>query len=102
RNVLRQMNRLLQADFRLDDWRHQAFFNTAESRIEMHLQATTGTLVSWPGSSRYFAPGETILTECSYKYEPQDFADLLAAAGYGALRHWTDQNGWFSTFHARA
>lgn len=102
RNVLLQMNRLLQSDFQLEHWRHEARYNERESRIEMHLQATRGVLVNWPGSSRYFAPGDTILTECSYKYEPQDFADLLAAAGYGAVHHWTDDRGWFSIFHARA
>lgn len=102
RNVLLQLNRLLRTDFRLDDWEHVARYDEAESRIEMHLRARTGVLVSWPGSDRYFAPGETLLTECSYKYQPAHFADLLAAAGYGAIRHWTDARGWFSVFHARA
>lgn len=102
RNVLLRLNHLLGTDFHLDEWEHLARYDKAASRIEMHLQARTGALVNWPGCSRYFAPGETLLTECSYKYQPADFADLLAAAGYGAIRHWTDTRGRFSVFHARA
>lgn len=102
RNVLLRLNHLLATDFRLEDWEHVARYDTQESRIEMHLRARTGVLVNWPGCSRYFAPGETLLTECSYKYEPAHFADLLVAAGYGAIRHWTDARGWFSVFHAQA
>ncbi len=102
RNVLLQLNQRLGADFRLEDWDHEARYNRDASRVEMHLRAREAVLVSWPGASREFAPGETLLTECSYKYEPEDFAALLADAGYGAIRHWTDTRGWFSVFHARA
>lgn len=102
RNVLLQLNRLLGTDFRLDEWDHFACYNEAASCIEMHLRARVGMMVSWPGANRYFSPGDTLLTECSYKYQPADFAELLAAAGYGEISHWTDADGWFSVFHARA
>lgn len=102
RNVLLQLNRLLGTDFRLDEWDHCARYNEAASCIEMHLRARVDVRVSWPGASRHFAPGDTLHTECSYKYQPADFAELLAAAGYGEISHWTDADGWFSVFHARA
>jgi L-histidine N-alpha-methyltransferase len=100
-NVLRHANRLAGTDFRVEDWRHVAFFNRAESRIEMHLEARRALEVRWPGGGRRFAAGERIHTENSYKYTLASFGALLAAAGYGALRSWTDQRGWFAMFLAR-
>lgn len=102
RNLLLHLNRLLGADFCLSDWRHRVRFNERASCIEMHLQACREVTVHWPGHERRFAPNETIHTENSYKYRPQDFAGLLHQAGFGDIEHWTDANGWFSVFHARA
>ncbi|GAA5234136.1 L-histidine N(alpha)-methyltransferase [Verticiella sediminum] len=102
RNLLLHLNRVLRADFALADWRHLACFDAARSRVEMHLQANAPVTVNWPGHSREFSAGETIHTECSYKYEPTDFAALLDAAGFNDIAHWTDAQGWFSVFHARA
>lgn len=101
RNLLLHVNRLLRTDFDVSDWRHHACFDTAHSRMEMHLVATRAVTVNWPGRCRIFAAGETIHTECSYKYQPADFASLLDAAGFSDVAHWTDPNGWFSVFHAR-
>lgn len=101
RNVLLHLNRIVRTDFDLADWKHVARFDAEHSRIEMHLQAQRSVAVNWPGRCRVFASGETIHTECSYKYRPQDFAGMLDAAGFTDVEHWTDPNGWFSVFHAR-
>lgn len=101
-NLLRHLNRLLGTDFEVRDWRHRAFFNTEKSRIEMHLEARSDLVVRWPGAQRSFAQGQRIHTENSYKYTPQAFCDLLAQAGFGAARVWTDARGWFAVMHARA
>lgn len=100
-NVLEHLNRLIGADFRPEQWRHLAFFNSAQSRIEMHLEARTALSVHWPGGQRRFARGERIHTENSYKYSPARFAGLLAEAGFGDIHHWTDRRSWFAIFHAR-
>jgi len=31
---------------------------------------------------------------------PADFEALLGKAGFGAMRHWTDDQGWFAVFLA--
>ncbi len=102
RNLLPHLNQLAGTDFRLADWRHVAFFNTEESRIEMHLQALRPLLVRWPGGERRFAGGERIHTENSYKWRQADFAALLKAAGFAQTQAWTDERGWFAVFWARA
>ncbi|MEO6354035.1 MAG: L-histidine N(alpha)-methyltransferase [Burkholderiaceae bacterium] len=101
-NLLHHLNHLLGADFSVRDWQHQAFYSPQQSRIEMHLEARRPLIVRWTGGQRHFAEGERIHTENSYKYTRQSFAELLGAAGFGALRSWTDAQGWFAVMHARA
>lgn len=98
RNLLLHLNQQVNTDFEIIHWRHVAFFNSAESRIEMHLEAQQDQLVSWPGGSRRFAAGERIHTENSYKWTLDGFAQLLQRAGFTRLRHWTDERGWFAVF----
>jgi dimethylhistidine N-methyltransferase len=102
RNLLLHTNALLGSDFAPARWRHLAFFNDAESRIEMHLQADGAQTVRWPGGERTFADGERVHTENSYKWHPADFDALLREAGFGATQHWSDERGWFSVFFAPA
>jgi L-histidine Nalpha-methyltransferase len=102
RNLLLHVNRLLGADFAPAAWRHVGLYNAAESRIEMHLQATGAQTVRWPGGERAFSDGERLHTENSYKWEPGAFEALLREAGFGEVRHWTDAQGWFSVFWAPA
>ena len=102
RNALRHLNRMIGSDFDPAQWRHVAFFNEAESRIEMHLEAREPLAVSWPGGARRFAAGERIHTENSCKYTVERFTTLLAAAGFAEIRPWTDDRGWFAVFWATA
>lgn len=101
KNLLRHVNRLLGSDFRVQDWQHLAFFNTEQSRIEMHLQAQRALTVRWPGAERVFVEGERIHTENSYKYQAANFDALLREAGFSQIRVWTDERGWFAVFWAQ-
>ncbi|CAM3460574.1 L-histidine N(alpha)-methyltransferase [Bordetella flabilis] len=101
-NLLRHVNRIVRTDFDLSQWQHVAYFNEARSRIEMHLRARTDVTLTWPGGQRRFAAGERIHTEDSYKYRPQAFKAMLARAGFGQVRYWTDAREWFAVFCARA
>lgn len=101
-NLLRHLNRLIESDFRPEEWRHVAFFDIERSRIEMHLEARRDLVVRWPGGSRSFRGGERIHTENSCKYTLEGFAELLRAAGFDATTHWTDPNGWFAVYWAPA
>jgi len=100
KNLLLNINELLGSDFDLRRWRHVALFNTAQSRIEMHLEATSEQVVCWPGHERHFQVGERIHTECSYKYTEEGMAALLRQAGFRHIKCWTDPNKWFAVFWA--
>lgn len=95
-NVLARANRELGADFDLSSFQHQARYDEAAGRIEMHLVSRKRQRVSINGHRFAFACGESIITEHSYKYSLSDFSALAAGAGLEVLRVWTDEQGWFS------
>jgi dimethylhistidine N-methyltransferase len=98
RNLLLHINRLAGTDFELAHWQHVGRFDTALSRIEMHLQATRDVTVRWPGGHRKFAAGERIHTENSYKWTQAGFEQLLSQAGFGAATAWTDPDKRFAVY----
>lgn len=100
KNLLRNVNDLLTADFDVRQWRHVALFNTRQSRIEMHLEAMCSLTVGWPGQTRHFLAGERIHTESSYKYTLETMTALLKQSGFRHVRHWTDPQHWFAVFWA--
>jgi dimethylhistidine N-methyltransferase len=101
-NILRQINRLIGSDFEPRQWQHVGLYDTARSRVEMHLQAREDLVARWPEGARAFAAGERMHTENSCKYSIEGFASLLQQAGFAAPMHWTDPNGWFAVFWAPA
>lgn len=100
KNLLCNVNELLGTDFDVRQWCHVALFNTAQSRIEMHLEAQCDVTVRWPGQARHFLAGQRIHTESSYKYTPDSMTELLRQAGFSEIRHWSDPKGWFAVFWA--
>lgn len=94
-NMLVRLNRELGADFDHSLFRHQAFFNDAASRIEMHLESPAPQRVTIAGERICFAAGETIWTESSYKYDVDALRVLVIAAGFEITRLWTDARELF-------
>jgi L-histidine Nalpha-methyltransferase len=95
-NLLRRINHELGADFDLERFRHKAFFNRAQHRIEMHLESCAAQNVLLCDRVIAFAAGETIHTESSYKYTVESFQALAAKAGWSPAAVWTDPKGYFS------
>jgi len=101
RNILVHVNRLIGADFDPMQWDHVAFYDEAQARIEMHLQARSAQSVHWAGGSRAFPAGTRIHTEFSHKHTPAGITALLAEAGFHQVRIWTDAQDWFAVVLAR-
>src|SRR5699024_8566029 len=95
KNMLTHINRALSADFKVDQFRHRAFFNEAESRIEMHLVSTKKQEVDIAGRSVSFRQGESIHTENSYKYTLPELKKLVAG-WFEVEQIWTDAKKLFS------
>lgn len=101
-NLLRRINRELRADFDLAGFAHRALFDRAKSRVEMHLVSLRTQEVRLGGESLRFTAGETIHTENSYKYRPEDFEALATRSGWLRETMLTDPNGLFALFALRA
>ena len=96
RNILVRLNRELGAGFDVDRFEHEARWNEAESRVEMHLVARERAVVASNGFNVELEPGETIWTESSYKYAPGDAVTMGERAGFVAGGAWTDDEWPFS------
>ncbi|BCD97370.1 L-histidine N(alpha)-methyltransferase [Marinagarivorans cellulosilyticus] len=97
-NVLSRINRELQCDLNISDFEHYAFYNPVEGCIEMHLVSQSHQKVSIAGTAITFNSGETIHTESSYKYTPQEFMQLAQSAGWLVERTWLADDAMFSTY----
>jgi dimethylhistidine N-methyltransferase len=101
RNLLVRLNREAGADFDLSAFRHEAVWNDAASRIEMHLVSTREQTVRLQGQEVHFDTSETIHTENSYKHTAEALAQIASAAGWRVHRSWTDPNELFGVFLLR-
>ena len=94
-----QFTKALFCDFDLDQFRHRAVFNEAESRVEMQLVSTASQNVELAGHTIHFAKNEVITTEYSYKYNPEIFRELALCTGWTPVKSWTDSKRWFSVHY---
>jgi L-histidine Nalpha-methyltransferase len=95
-NLLERMNRELDADFDLDRFEHDAFYNEAAGRIEIYIRSLADQIVIVAGRAIRFSAGERIHTEDSCKYTVAEFQRLAAQAGFRSAEHWTDPQELFS------
>jgi L-histidine N-alpha-methyltransferase len=103
RNVLRVINRELDADFDVDAFEHVAFFDREREWIEMRLRACSRqrvTIGALPLTVE-FAPREELRTEISAKFTRTRLEGDLAAAGMELAGWFTDEREWFATALAR-
>ena len=98
RNVLRVLNRELQADFEPEDFDHIALFDSKHEWIEMRLRARREhtTMVRALDLAVHFRAGEEVRTEISAKFTPQRLEGDLAAAGLELVRWLTDPEELFA------
>jgi len=94
-NMLAHLNQALGATFDVSRFRHVAFFNDEASRIEMHLESRVSQEVRVADTMVHFDAGETIHTECSYKYDEQRLRTLVEGSGFCIDTLYTDTREWF-------
>jgi dimethylhistidine N-methyltransferase len=108
RNILVRLNRELGANFRPDRFAHRSIWNSAESRIEMHLESIPPQRIHIPSDVAHPAlnlsvsAGETIHTENSYKFTEPTIRALLSSAGFVPTRVFSDTQDLFAVTLARA
>ena len=101
-NLLRRINRELDADIPVEAFHHQARWNDMMGRIEMHLIATRDVDFSIEGRPFSFRRGQSIHTENSHKYGPRGARLLLLAGGWTPLAEWNAPGEDFALILAEA
>ncbi len=104
RNVLRVLNRELDADFEIDAFRHVALWDAQHEWIEMRLRADKPMTVRVRALDLtvHFAAGEELHTEVSAKFRRAGLERELVAAGLAPRRWWTDPGARFAESLAEA
>lgn len=97
-NLLARINRELGANFDLRRFTHEARWNEAERRIEMHLLSQGKQTVEIHALQRSyaFAAGESIWTESSHKFCLEELDDFAHGSGFTPARVWVDQEWPFA------
>jgi dimethylhistidine N-methyltransferase len=104
-NLLNRMNQELDADFDLGRFEHRARWNAAHRRVEMHLVAREAHSVRIHAADLgvTFRAGESIWTESSYKFDPEEPFRMSHRTGFALERQWLEPEWAFaeSLFIAR-
>jgi L-histidine Nalpha-methyltransferase len=97
-NLLARINRQLDADFNLAQFKHEARINHVDRSVEMHLRSTCRQTVNIPGAelSVEFSEGETIWTESSHKYSLEETPVMARNAGFRCETQWIDREWSFA------
>ncbi len=92
-NLLARINRELNGNFNLRNFRHEARWNARDSRIEMHLRSLARQIVDIPSARCRvaFDRDETIWTESSHKFETAQLSRLAEQAGFIDGARWIDR-----------
>ncbi len=99
KNLLSRINRELAANFKLDQFKHLAFFNEEKHRIEMHLVSQQQQQVHIDEHAFQFAKNQAIVTEYSHKYTVEHFEALAEQAGFQRIKTWLDEKQMFSVHY---
>ena len=113
RNLLVRINRELGGNFDVGQFAHRAIWSPTASRVEMHLVSKVTQRVriaargvdnvdAEVGVDIVFGEGESIWTESSYKYRPDELILNLERAGFRLVKQWMDQNDGFALTLAEA
>ncbi len=103
RNVLRVVNRELDADFDLTAFDHVAFFDREHEWIEMRLRARSRQTVRIGALELtvHFAAREEMRTEISAKFTPERLDGDLRAGGLSRVGFYTDPSRLFAVTVSR-
>jgi L-histidine Nalpha-methyltransferase len=97
-NLLARVNRELGADFVLSQFEHVARFNPDARSVEMRLRSRRKQTVTIPRAdfSVNLREGETIWTESSHKYSPDEPFLIAEETGFACVAQWVDQEWPFA------
>jgi dimethylhistidine N-methyltransferase len=98
-NLLERLNREFDASFDISQFQHEVIYNEKYGRVEMYLKSIVPQFVRVNQTIFRFSEGETIHTECSYKYSVEEFCELAAKAELQIKKFWKDPEDLFCMYY---
>jgi len=97
-NLLRRINRELDADFKLPYWRHWETYDpvTGAARSYLVSRSDQKVKIGALGETFVFDAWEAIAVEISQKYNGKEIRELAGEAGYTLVKNYEDRRGWFT------
>jgi L-histidine N-alpha-methyltransferase len=102
-NLLRVLNKELQADFKLEGFQHKAIYNEDHKQIEMYLISESEHVVNIEAleASLEIQPDERIRTEISRKFSMESITQLLQESGLAIVNHQQADQAYYSLVLAK-
>ncbi|MGH2575948.1 MAG: L-histidine N(alpha)-methyltransferase [Ignavibacteria bacterium] len=97
-NLLSRINTELNADFDLNNFKHVAYYNESQNRVEMYLESLKNQEVKINKITETvkFREGERIHTENSYKFTDEMIEELASSANLKVSKTWKDEKHYFA------
>jgi len=98
KNLLARINRELDGDFDLAQFDHVARYDERHRRVEMHLRSKSCQRIAIrkAGFWCHLDEGESIWTESSHKYDPEEVITMGERTGYRCAGQWIDSEWAFA------
>jgi len=101
-NLLHRINREMDGDIPVGQFRHIAIWNDLYARIEIYLEARSDVCFTIDDSQFNMVKGQKIHIENSHKYGLRDARLMLRAGGWSPAQEWSDEQNYFSLILAEA
>ena len=102
-NILKRINKELDANFLLADFEHHAVYDEGKGRIEMYLRSLSNQTVKIPKAelSISLSKDELIHTENSHKFSIPQIEAVLKESNFEKLEIWFDSRKYFALVLAK-
>jgi len=98
-NILNRINRELDGDFQLANFRHVARYDDGEGSVKIYIESAREQTVRLAQLDMEieFAEGERIHTENSHKYDHATLSAMAHETGFRLAQTWHDHAAQFSS-----
>ncbi len=94
-NLLRRINRELDADFKVDQFEHYCSYDPMTGAAKSYLVSLEAMSVHFPGAEIIFDKDECIWTEISQKYSAKQIRRMAIENGFEHTTELMDSKSWF-------
>lgn len=100
KNLLKRINRELDANFNLENFKHWETYNPVSGTAKSYLVSTKSQSVTLEatGDTFTFKAWEPIFTEISQKFDDAMVQDLLSQSDLSVICHFSDSRDWFRNY----